>query len=151
MRFFLMLCIATHAALCLSVETPSLLRNMASSPRASITVMANGMDSVEFKEGFGGCAPKTKNIPVWQGSALTSLACYLWYLGTNTKTNAQRELVEGPGVRRRALLVVLALQIPAAFARSKTGIPECTTEEAKDLVRRKLAAKGFKDVKVGKD
>ena len=89
---------------------------------------------------FGGCV---NGEPLgWKGAALATLGTYLWYLGTNTQTNADREVVEGPGVRRRNILLVVILQIGAANFRSGTG-RVCTEEERKSLVVEKLRRKGF--------
>ena len=66
----------------------------------------------------------------------------MWYLGSNTKTNKDREQVEEPGVRRRALLVVLALQIPVALGRGEGG-RKCTKEENRERTKRVLQRKGF--------
>ena len=79
---------------------------------------------------------------VLKGAALATLGTYLWYLGTNTQTNRDREAVEGPGVRRRNILLVVILQVGAANFRSGTG-RICTDEERKELVTKKLEKKGF--------
>lgn len=89
---------------------------------------------------FGGCL---SNEPLgWKGALLATAGTYLWYLGTNTNTNKQRELVEGPGVRRRNILLVVILQVGAANFRSGTG-RVCTDEERKEQVKTKLQRKGF--------
>ena len=95
----------------------------------------------ELMDGFGGCAPTDEPLG-WKGAALATLGTYLWYLGTNTRTNAEREKVEGPGVRRRNILLVVLLQIGAANFRSGTA-RVCTPEERKQLVIEKLERKGF--------
>ena len=76
------------------------------------------------------------------GALLATAGTYLWYLGTNTKTNADRELVEGPGVRRRNIILVVALQVGAANFRSGSG-RVCTEEERKQKNIDKLRRKGF--------
>lgn len=72
--------------------------------------------------------------------ALAGLGTYLWYLGSNTKTNKDREQVEGPGVRRRNLILVLSLQGAAALARSNTA-KVCTEEEFAERNERVLEQK----------
>ena len=99
----------------------------------------------DLMDGFGGCV---SGEPLgWKGAALATLGTYLWYLGTNTQTNKAREAVEGPGVRRRNILLVVLLQVGAANFRSGTA-RVCTDEERKELVIRKLERKGFDKDKV---
>ena len=98
------------------------------------------MTSEGLMDDFGGCL---SGEPLgWKGALLATAGTYLWYLGTNTQTNADRQLVEGPGVRRRNILLVVLLQIGAANFRSGTG-RVCTDEERKEQVIRKLERKGF--------
>ena len=106
-----------------------------------VDLSAQDISSEAFKENFAGCANGNER-PAWQGAALAGAATVLWYLGTNTKTNKERESVEGPGVRRRALLLVLLLQFGAATGRGNVG-KACTEEEAREMNYRKLKAKGF--------
>ena len=107
------------------------------------------LNSQEFKDSFAGCV--SKQVDPLQGALLAITATYLWYLGTNTKTMEKRQTQEGPGVRRRAVLLVLGLQIPAALSRGNTA-RTCTPEENRELVYRKLEAKGFdmEKTKLGK-
>jgi hypothetical protein len=55
---------------------------------------------------------------------------------------SSREAVEGPGVRRRNILLVVLLQCGAANFRAGSG-RVCTEEERKALVVEKLQRKGF--------
>ena len=123
----------------------------ASAPARSSTIVAavykNGeeMTKESFSDDFGGCL---SGEPLgWKGALLATAGTYLWYLGTNTNTNAERQLVEGPGVRRRNILLVVLLQIGAANFRSGTG-RVCTDEERKEVNLRKLERKGFSRDKI---
>ena len=60
--------------------------------------------------------------------------------GRTPKTNKDREQVEGPGVRRRNLILVLSLQGAAALARSNTA-KVCTEEEFAERNERVLEQK----------
>ena len=140
----LVLCLCTAvSALTLTpsqpLARPALARSglvVASSTGEKISKLSND----ELMDDFGGCL---SGEPLgWKGAALATAATYLWYLGTNTQTNAERQAVEGPGVRRRSILLVVLLQVGAANFRSGTG-KVCTDEERKDLVKRKLERKGF--------
>ena len=127
----------TLAPLPLRTPAPATLR----APTVAMAVRSND----ELMDDFGGCL---SGEPLgWKGAALATLGTYLWYLGTNTKTNAERQLVEGPGVRRRSILLVVLLQVGAANFRSGTG-KVCTDEERKELNIKKLERMGYKKEKL---
>ena len=141
------------ASLALSPSTTRLpLRTLAPMARTSPVVLkytgpakeGDGFMDSELMDGFGGCLPNGDEPLGWKGAALAGLGTYLWYLGTNTNTNKEREIVEGPGVRRRNILLVVLLQVGAANFRAGTG-RVCTDEERKELIRKKLEKKGFSD------
>ena len=137
----LVLCLCT-AASALTL-TPSQPLTRSAPARSGLVVASSASDKFsndQLMDDFGGCL---SGEPLgWKGAALATAATYLWYLGTNTQTNADRQVVEGPGVRRRSILLVVLLQVGAANFRSGTG-KVCTEQERKDLVIRKLERKGF--------
>lgn len=116
-------------------------RPSAASRASSLFLAERELMSNELMEEFGGCAPNDEPLG-WKGALLATAATYLWYLGTNTKTNREREEVEEPGVRRRAILLVILLQLGAANFRSGTDVA-CTPEERLDRNKRVLERKGF--------
>ena len=127
------------AGLTLSPLQP--LRSATAAPRVTpIRAKYEVPSEATLMEDFGGCV---SGEPLgWKGALLATAGTYLWYLGTNTKTNADRELVEGPGVRRRNIILVVALQVGAANFRSGSG-RVCTEEERKQKNIDKLRRKGF--------
>ena len=125
---------------------PSVRLTHPSASRTCTLVATEGdMASDEFRDSFGGCT--SKGPLGWQGALLAGAATYLWYLGTNTKTNREREASgqEEPGVRRRAVVLVLLLQVGAAFGKGGTQ-RICTREENRERTRRVLEKKGFKNI-----
>ena len=75
---------------------------------------ANSADTCQSYAPGGG----TDIDPV-QGAALAAVATFILSFGYNTETNKKREEVEGPGVQRRALLVLVGLELGAALSRKK--------------------------------
>lgn len=105
---------------------------------SGIPMSDSDLSSDNFRDSFGGC--KEDRTLDLNGVALAGLGTYLWYLGSNTATNKDREKVEGPGVRRRNLLLVLSLQGAAALARGQTA-KVCSEEEFKERNERVLEQK----------
>lgn len=105
-------------------------RPAGSAIRVQLSPFASADSTAEMMaDGFGGCVQPSDKRFGWQGAALAGAATYLWYLGTNTQTNRDREAAgEEPGVRRRAVLLVIALQLGAAGLRGGAA-KECTPEE----------------------
>ena len=126
------------------LSTPAAARTTPAAVRSGSILAAykNGdeMTKDSLMEEFGGCL--NAEPFGWKGALLATAGAYLWYLGTNTNTNKEREVVEGPGVRRRNILLVVSLQLGAANFRSGTG-RVCTDEERKEQVIKKLERKGF--------
>ena len=74
---------------------------------------ANSADTCQSYAPGGG----TDIDPV-QGAALAAVATFILSFGYNTETNKKREEVEGPGVQRRALLVLVGA---APFRAARCG------------------------------
>ena len=81
---------------------PALLSNTLLS-HSTLIAAANSADTCQSYAPGGG----TDIDPV-QGAALAAVATFILSFGYNTETNKKREEVEGPGVQRRALLVLWA-------------------------------------------
>jgi hypothetical protein len=90
-------------------------------------------------ENFAGCVPPPLD---WKGVLLIVGAAALVSRGYNTNTNKEREATQGPGVQRRAFLLLLGLQVPLALGRGQGG-KVCTVEERKEKVNEVLRAKGY--------
>ena len=81
---------------------------------STLMAAANSADTCQSYAPGGG----TDIDPV-QGAALAAVATFILSFGYNTETNKKREEVEGPGVQRRALLVLVGLELGAALSRKK--------------------------------
>ena len=97
------------------VARQALLSSSLLSQSTSLFVAAaNSADTCQSYAPGGG----TDIDPV-QGAALAAVATFILSFGYNTETNKKREEVEGPGVQRRALLVLVGLELGAALSRKK--------------------------------